>query len=406
MRRCKIATALILALVLSPTVQAQGLPPQGSSYAQGRGPVGPAEPTPIGMVPNYGQQQQPRDCPPNLIAPPVSLTNDGTPNAFDGCAAPEPIMGFYAGAGTIALARQKLGKTVVATADPVGAGDIAVLPPPGGLEILNWDDINPGLFFGVRGTLGYQYDGSAVEAVFYYVPDNVSETTVIFPGRVNTPFANFPLPTGFTGNNNLFLHANLVNLQLTTEVLSAEALYRWATSTGWEWIIGLRYFNVDEKVMLFIDDDFREPTASALSVAKLTSQSNNRLLAPTLGFEGEWLLRDWIAVGLTFKGAWGVNFNAVDLLLERGDGFVAPDGPNTHRGTTRFAHMYESELFTDIIGSDRIRFRVGYQFLWLLNVPEAVDQIDFNLRNRQGVASRTDGSIFLHGLSLELHLAF
>ncbi len=48
-------------------------------------------------------------------------------------------------------------------------------------------------------------------------------------------------------------------------------------------------------------------------VATYSVQTHNRLLAPQLGFEWDKSLTDWLALGVTAKGAWGEpNFVELD----------------------------------------------------------------------------------------------
>jgi hypothetical protein len=54
---------------------------------------------------------------------------------------------------------------------------------------------------------------------------------------------------------------------------------------------------------------------------------------------------------------------------------------------------------------ERMRIRASYNLLWLVNVPEAKSQIDYDLLSPNG--SRADhGSIFFHGPMIEMQFLF
>src|SRR5262249_44864200 len=127
--------------------------------------------------------------------------------------------------------------------------------------------------------------------------------------------------------------------------------------------------------------------------------------APQLGFENQLYLVPAFALGMSAKGAWGVNFVDSDVLLRRGDGFIGPAAPAAHNSHTIFSHLYELSFYADWVFNEQLRLRGGINLLWAVHVAEASSQIDFDLTNKLG---RQDfsGSIFYYGPMIELHFAF
>src|SRR5262249_17430621 len=148
---------------------------------------------------------------------------------------------------------------------------------------------------------------------------------------------------------------------------------------GFEWILGVRYFDLQERLSIFTDDDgiVAQPPNSALQ-ALYSVRTHNRILAGQFGVEWSCPLVSRVAVSAMAKGAWGVNFLDVQHLLKRGDGLI---GFDNRRRQTIFSHLYEAGLFADVLLTDQLRVRAGYQVLFVVDVPEARSQIDFNLAN-------------------------
>jgi hypothetical protein len=401
---------LSLGLVLPGKALAQFGHAQDSGYRVGQGGL-------VEAIPGHTQSGQGGHQ--DLIgAPPPTLTNDGSPNAFYGDDLCDPYGGFFASLGAMALKRQNLGNGLIAGRDP-GVNipgspqffDTGIAPatfPPGlAPEILNTSDVDPNYMWGPRFTIGYQEADSIVEVTGFYLIQTSSSVEIRDMSRIDLPFAVFPIPIGFEGNNNLFLQADIARMSIETAMGNIETNYRVATGAGWEWICGIRYLDLSERFSIYVDDDSLSTAGLApvdlTTIATYTIRSHSRILGPNMGFEGEWPVAHWLAIGFNGKGTWGVNFSEVDILLQRGDGFVNPEGPDTHRSNNQFSHMYEIGGFLDFLISERVRFRGGYQALWVVNVPEAHAQMDFNLANTAGAVS-TDGSILFHGPILEFHL--
>jgi hypothetical protein len=125
-------------------------------------------------------------------------------------------------------------------------------------------------------------------------------------------------------------------------------------------------------------------------------------MAPQLGLEWNLPINCWLAFSLKAKGAWGGDYQTVDTLLKRGDGFVGFTG---ERNDWRFSQIYELGIYADLSLRENIRLRAGYNFMWVVDVAPATGQVDYNLANQEG---KTDdrGSIFFQGPTVELHILF
>src|SRR5262249_35025003 len=213
------------------------------------------------------------------------------------------------------------------------------------------------------------------------------------------------------GNNFLWLQADIIRTELRTELGSAEALYRWwpCAQQCYNWSIGVRYINLQERLRIFTDDDGLtvrdlagnpDPTRQA----DYSVFTRNQILGGQVGFDWSHPLTCWMAASFSARGAWGVDFVDVDVKLRRGDKFRGFSG---HRSETTFGHLYEAGLFLDwrLPKMECSKLRTGWNVLWLAHVSEAVDQVDFNLEHTTG-RRKTEGNIFYHGPTIELQFLF
>lgn len=335
----------------------------------------------------------------------LALPSD-LPNAWS---KPEPCSppACYMSIGYTALQRQRLGHRPVAILDP-GSVDTGDFPPLGSPAALDFEDLNPRFNHGIQAMIGYHWDSKAIEVGGFYLSQNSSSKQIEAPGRLDLPFIGTPV--GFEGDNGMFLQDDVVKLRLQTALGSGEVNFRcWVGhDTGFSCSLGVRYLDVYERFGIYAgDDDLTVLDAAGnpdpTRQATYSVTTHNRLVAPQLGVEWNRLLCDcW---GLTFqaKGAWGVNFLDVDTALKRGDAFPGPSG---HRSDEIFSHLYEAGFYLDYQVCERARLRAGYHLLWVVDVAEAVDQVDFHLANTTGGNVDNHGSIFYHGPVVELHFLF
>jgi hypothetical protein len=344
---------------------------------------------------------------------PYSLPG-AAPGAWDSPSTYPGHARLYGGIGYMALQRQRLGHGAAAVLDTASGGiDTGNPPAPGAPEAANFHDIEMNWNNGVRGTLGIFRDCQAFELSGFYMFQNSSAKTYANPGRLDTFFnvggSTSAAPLGFEGTNGLWLQADVIRLRLQTALGSAEANYRrWlGNHPEFSWLLGVRYLDLYERFSFYTgDDDLTvlgingrpDPTRQATYFVT----AHNQILAPQLGFEWNRPLISCLAFTLSAKGAWGANFLTVDVNLKRGDGFM---GPHNGRSQTLFSQLYETGFFLDFHPGERTRLRAGYDLMWVLDVAEALGQLDYNLAHTSG-RTKNNQSIFYHGPLVELSFLF
>lgn len=264
------------------------------------------------------------------------------------------------------------------------------------------------LMWGVRGSIGYIYDGHyALELAGYTMFQQTNGYNLENPGRLNSYFFNIPL--GFEGNNGLWRQADRIQLERTFRLSNAEVNYRYTSGgvTEPELIMGIRYMDMYDRFGIATGDDdiaFLNPSgyADPRRQATLTYTARNRIIAPQLGFEWVPVNAQIAMFGFNAKGAWGANFTELDGHLSRGDGFTGFDGS---KSKVIFSQIYEINAFLDLCVLERMRVRAGYQAMWILNVADSQDQISFDLRDTYGKGSY-NGTQFWHGPTMEMQFLF
>jgi hypothetical protein len=207
----------------------------------------------------------------------------------------------------------------------------------------------------------------------------------------------------------MWLQADIIRTQLQTALANGELNFRfWPHVCGEiNMLVGVRYLDIYERVGIFTGDDdlvSRDVAGNPNPVlqADYTATAHNRILGGQLGVEWNKPITWWLAYSMVVKGAWGVNFLDVNTALKRGDGFAGPAG---HYSDTNFSQLYEAGFFLSFPLRDNIHVRAGYNLLWVLDITEATDVVDFNLANPGG---RHDphGSSMYHGPSVEFQILF
>jgi hypothetical protein len=379
----------------------------------------PPEPLPIGacppQVPNLvpgplTPDKAPQGPPDGMDLPP------STPGAFQSENYPTEVAIFF-DAGVQALQRQKLGKGAIAVQDIANTSPsvkVGTVPAPNSPTAQNFDDITPNMAFGPRLTLGVLAGTDIVEVTGYFIPNNSHTNERTDPGRIFAFFTN--APPGFGGDNGLFAQDDRISTTLQNQIGNVELNYRYSDVgvNGLELILGLRYFDVFERLGTTVDQNGVLAPANAqtgasnpLDVATYTAGTHNRIIAPQLGVEGNWGCQDkgpfsWLSLGVMAKGAWGVNIVSDEHSLVRGDGFT---GFDVERSDNIFSMMYEIGAFAEIHITERMKVRAGYNALWVLHVDAVVDQYNFDLSKPQGNVNH-DGSVLYHGPMVELQLLF
>jgi hypothetical protein len=303
---------------------------------------------------------------------------------------------FFAHFGAVALMRQKLGHFTTAIQDPL-TSDTGVFPPEGGPAIQTLNELGVNFQYGPRATFGYLWQNHAIELTGFWLSASRKSAEVEMEGRVDLPFVN--TPAGFS-DNNLFVQIDRVNTEYRTSLGSAELNYRYtdAAVAEAELILGVRFIDHYESIRIFAGDDDDDSDQASYQI-----QTRNRIVAPQVGFEWGTPFTPWLRLGLNGKAALGVNFAEVRTTLVRDDGTV---GFNQARHSTiPLAQVYDMGAFVDVKILERMRLRLGYNAMFLVNVAVAEDNINFNLENPTARVNN-HGSIFYHGPMVELQFLF
>lgn len=409
MAKCWMSVAVI-ALAVAGTALGQDpyLPLQQAKPAVMPDPI-PSSPA----MPASGGAHMPMSQPFSMMPQdsPNSLPAD-IPNAWDEecCASPA----CYLQLGYFALMREKLNRRPVVLPDNLNNGiDTGNLPDLTVAPIGDFHDISPRLSSGVRATVGVHWDSYALEASGWYVGQTEASRLYANPGRLTTFFNengninNFPL--GFEGDSGMWLQDDIIRTSLKTAMANGELNFRWWPQVCGEvnLLTGVRYLDLYERVGIFTgDDDLTNLDVNGrpnpVLQADYLATAHNRILGGQLGVEWNKPICCWLAFTMDIKGAWGVNFLDVDTALKRGDGLVGQTG---HYSTTNFSHLYEAGFFFNFCLCDNVHVKAGYNLLWILDITEASDVVDFNLANVNG---RHDphGSAMYHGPQVEFQFLF
>jgi hypothetical protein len=407
MTRWWLSVALTaVCLSQAPALRAQYLPcpPAGGGSL-------PPEPAPFCLT----EPANPGPLSPK-VAPHVPLDclgiPDHVPGAFGDCNY-TPECAVYVHLGTIGLQRQQLGHGPVAFREPtittLNTPETGILPLVRTLTVAqDFNDLQPQYQFGVKASVGLIYDNCALEFTGFYLPENTSSVETRNPDRLDTLFTNFPL--GFEGNDGLGLRDDRVRTSLQTAIGDAEINYRYWNKalTGAELILGVRYLDLHERLSVLVDEEGLTDVSAVTglpfptTMATYSVRAHSHIVAPQIGFEYQYCCKDCLVLGCVAKAAFGVDYYEQDVTLFRGDGLLGLHG---HQSNTQFSHMYEIGGFIDWYFWERMRVRMGYEAFWVVNVPVAVDSVDFNLANTAG-RLKEDGSVFYHGPIVELQILF
>jgi hypothetical protein len=374
--------------------------PVGAARMPEPQPCGPTPPAP-NLIPG---PLSPELAPPG---PPDCLSLPANHNGAFQCENYPPEEAIYASLGAQWLQRQRLGKGAIAVVDPQDL-DTGIIQPGVHHDIAaRFNDVIPTMTGGVRATIGYLCNDQSIELTGFYIFQKTATLDTILRGRLDAFFFNPPL--GFEGDNGLWTQADRVTTTLSNLVGNLELNYRrWnVATTGLEVILGLRFFHVEESLGVFTDDDGLtvvdvngnpDPRRQATYGVDVT----NNIIAPQFGVEYNLGVLKWLSVGSSAKAAVGPDFIHVRTSLVRGDGFK---GFDTSRNAIRLSSIFDLGAFLDVHLTERLRFRAGYNAIWLVGFATSIDQLDFNLANPTG-QKRYDGSTLFHGPMLELQFLF
>lgn len=314
---------------------------------------------------------------------------------------------WYVHSGAVGLLRQKLGNQPIAAIDPVNLKN-GIVSGSGVTTIQNLTDVGQDWNFGPKLTVGYLWQNQGIEVTGFWIPLYHNSTYTEAPGQLDLPFFNPPI--GFEGDNGLWTHADNVVTTFRSSMAGGEINYRYtdAAITDAELILGVRYLSLYEALGIFTGDDdftFRDVNGRPDPVRQATyqTQTHNNIVAPQIGFEWGHTASQYFTLGITGKAALGVDFVDEHNTLTRGDGFKGFDFKR--HLTVPASQIYEAGAFLDFNILERMRLRVGYNAMFLVNVAPASDQVDFNLANPSG-RNEVHSTIFYHGPMAELQILF
>jgi hypothetical protein len=294
----------------------------------------------------------------------------------------------YGSLGFMALSRYSLNSTQIASIAPA-VGFTSASP----VDIQSVPiRFNPG----IRGEVGVVALGGAIELSGFYIFDFPVSSTATpnksHTGPITVFFANHPAPAGF--NPALWTNASQVTTNYSITTGSAELNYRLPFAQGLDFLFGVRYFNVNENISI--------DTVAPLGTTDYAIGVKTQLVGPQLGFEWEQVLVPHFSISMLGKGALCGAFADVSHSLTEGNGAVGPGGSTQ---ITQVGEVFELGAFAHVWFNERFKLRVGYEAFWVLNIPEAQQQISANTNLPLG-AQQYHGSIFYHGPTLEFQLAF
>jgi hypothetical protein len=345
----------------------------------------------------------------------------------------------------------------VTTAAPVTATIVSpVFPqsgvaPPGGSPVFaDYNSVDPFYQYGFEGHLEYRYGRDAVEFAGFYIPEvgparltaqsvnvspaptvTVTAITKVTPpagffgstvvtdnatlenevaaartpagaNRLDLPFFNPPAGFGGANGTNLWLQANRVAVLYRNSLANAEANYRYYAGDQVQVLCGIRFLDQRETAGILTDDNGPMPVSNLANIASYETRTDNRLLLGQVGAQFDLPVCPWLCLGGFVKGGWGADDLRADVTLTRGDGLVGFSG---HRSRVQFSQLYEGGLFFDFFLFERVKFHGGYNVLWLVDVAEAFDQVDYDLSHTLG-SQKNHGTAFYHGPVLEFEFVF
>jgi hypothetical protein len=400
---------LVAWLAMSLVAQAQQEIPSPVGAARMVEPLGYAAKPQPPLIPGPVTPEMAPLGPPDCLALPASHSS-----AFQ-CENYTMESACYASIGAQGLQRYKLPRLQTVFQESSSLDTTNVPGPPSKVPVLqDLVAIHPDMHYGPRLTIGYLEGNQAFEISGYVMSPQSRGTTLIQAGQLLVPFSTpqSGVPLGFEGNNGLWLNADLVRTYYSNQIMNAEANYRlWNSAINHvELILGVRYFGLQEQVGIYTNDDFLNVNILGQSNPRLaatyTATTRNNMVNAQFGGEYSTPLPHktfgWIWFTAIAKASAGPNFIERTFTLTRGDGFR---GFKKIVDDVNFGQVYEGGLYVDFHALERLRFRIGYQALWVVGVSDAGYQVNYNLLNPTG---RSVGyhSEFYHGPTFEMQFLF
>jgi hypothetical protein len=278
----------------------------------------------------------------------------------------------------------------------LGNDDIALVTDsfaPGGTDLINADNLNPGIAPGLDATLGARYRMFGAEVRYLGLHEWLQSDGAFSPGgavvQYITPLGNtaFPALVGASYESNL--HNIEVNL-------------RWWPFERLSILAGFRYLMLNEE--LTIEHDI----GPGLNLATLEHETANTLLGGQVGLEGV-VVRfknvlfegDSINLGGLVKVGYFNNRTKTDISITQpvGANWFADDTDN--QGT----FLVEGVATIGYKITRNISLQLRYQLMWIENIAMAPEQVPAS-DPFIGMASTDTEDVFYHGPWVGINVSF
>ena len=207
-----------------------------------------------------------------------------------------------------------------------------------------------------------------------------------------------PGPLGTAAND--FFMADQMTVFSESDFHSAEFnVVKRTRSPHLVWLVGFRYFNIDEKFGINSIVDNRAPNWSSDFVAS----SGNNLYGAQIGAKWDRPIHD--RFGLQAVGKAGLFSNSAKQSTWMGDDNNTYELRNASAAATKTAFAGELNLGGYIKISENVSITGGYNLLWIGDVARAADQLDFSYTTESGKKLATD-TLFMHGANVGVEWNF
>jgi hypothetical protein len=285
-----------------------------------------------------------------------------------------------------------LGSAILSQADPSvpfqvtdTGGQLA-----GEARVATTGDLNYPDAQGIRGTVGVQLIGGALEASIFYFSqvedgsfiDRLGDQSRNNPLNPLTPpqfIATSTLTNGQLGNN-LLLYDDSFSTSASAELWGSEANYVFDAYLPEPMfqlrpIVGFRYLNLNEDLNQIGVFDQQDQLLVPL-VSRISSYTENSIYAPQIGLRGE-LVSRWLTLGIEPKLAAGVNVYETSVVTQSLRSAGDPLTKTTASGE-KFMFVGELNAYARFHIRQNFSFTVGYQATFIDQVARPASSILYN----------------------------
>ena len=286
-------------------------------------------------------------------------------------------------------------------------GDVATVSQPFGFDPsqLDYQSVGMNFNFGFRGAIDiFLGDDSALELSGFYLFNTSSSHTASGnsapdPSWVSIPFTHAPANFNPLAYQRDFINdvggADSVKINYSLSMADVELNYRYPLVRGVvDLLLGIRFLDLNEKIALQAD-------SLSLGVTTYSFNVRDRIIGPQVGVDIEELLMPKIGLNFTAKAAVGPNFAQIVHTFTQNDS----QGLGSDSNHVLASGIFELGVFTNIWFNERFRLHVGYETMWVVHLPDAQAQINFNTSLPNGTQN-FNGSFFFQGPVFEFQLAF